>query len=43
MIIMKNLPKINEIYLNYIKDSEHLYNLASIEVKRQIWSLHKGT
>ena len=40
---MKNLPKVNEAYLNYIKENEKLYALAPIEVKRQIWSSNAGT
>ncbi len=42
LLIMKSLPKINEIYLNYIKDNEELYSLTPIEVKRQIWCLNSG-
>lgn len=37
LLIMKNLPRINETYLNYIKENEQLYAITPIEVKRQIW------
>lgn len=40
LLIMKSIPRINEIYLNYINDNENLYTIAPVEVKRQIWSLH---
>lgn len=39
---MKGMPKINDVYLNYMKDNENLYSIAPIEVKRQIWSLNNG-
>lgn len=42
LLIMKALPKIDDVYLNYMKDNENLYAIAPIEVKRQIWSLHNG-
>ena len=38
LLIMKSLPKINESYLGYLNENEQLYSVASIEVKRQIWS-----
>jgi hypothetical protein len=38
LLIMKSLPNINESYLNYLNENENLYLMASIEVKRQIWS-----
>lgn len=42
LLVMKNLPRINETYLNYIKDNENLYTITPIEVKRQIWCLNAG-
>ena len=39
LLIMKSLPRVNEVYLNYINDNESLYAIAPIEIKRQIWSL----
>lgn len=38
LLIMKSLPNINESYLSYLNENEQLYSIASIEVKRQIWS-----
>jgi hypothetical protein len=40
LLIMKLLPKINPIYLNYINENEAFYTIAPMEVKRQIWSLN---
>jgi hypothetical protein len=42
LLVMKSLPRINETYLNYIKENEQLYATTPIEVKRQIWCLNPG-
>jgi hypothetical protein len=42
LLIMKSLPRINDNYLNYLKENEKLYAIAPIEVKRQIWTLNAG-
>lgn len=42
LLIMKSIPQINDVYLNYLKDNETLYVTAPIEVKRQIWSINNG-
>ena len=42
LLLMKSIPQINEMYLNYLNENENLYSIAPIEVKRQIWSLNNG-
>ena len=42
LLIMKSIPQISDVYLNYLKEDEALYNTAPIEVKRQIWSINNG-
>ncbi len=37
---MKSLPKVDDIYLNYLIVNESLYAMAPIEVKRQIWTIN---
>ncbi len=38
MAIMKEIPLINEQYLNQLADNKDLYEVCPVEVKRQIWS-----
>ena len=42
LLLMKSIPQINEVYLNYLKENDSLYSIAPIEVKRQIWSIDNG-
>ncbi|XP_045193418.2 negative elongation factor B-like [Mercenaria mercenaria] len=37
MNMLKNLPKIKDVYLKEILDDKELYSQAATEVKRQIW------
>jgi hypothetical protein len=43
MLIMKSIPKVHDMYLNYLNENESLYSIAPIEVKRQIWSFNTGS
>ena len=42
LLLMKSIPQINDVYLNYLKENESLYAVTPIEVKRQIWSINNG-
>jgi hypothetical protein len=42
LLLMKSIPQINDVYLNYLKENESLYTMTPIEVKRQIWSINNG-
>jgi hypothetical protein len=42
LLLMKSIPQINDVYLNYLKENESLYAMTPIEVKRQIWSINNG-
>eukprot|EP00794_Sanderia_malayensis_P015919 gene15919-17520_t len=38
MAIMKEIPSINEQYLDQLADNKELYEVCPVEVKRQIWT-----